>query len=140
MENGQVKCPKCKSTQVSANKKGFSGTKAVAGAVLTGGVGLLAGTIGSNNIIITCLSCGNTFKPGEKPMPQATLIPATIWDHDTETRIPNPEYIKQKKGFKMAFYFFLAMTLLCYFGLHITFLAIILLVGTLFMALLSFVD
>lgn len=58
-------CPNCGSTQLTANKKGFSGKKAVAGAVLTGGIGLLAGTIGSNKIKITCLSCGNQFKPGE---------------------------------------------------------------------------
>jgi predicted RNA-binding Zn-ribbon protein involved in translation (DUF1610 family) len=63
--NTLIGCPKCGSTQIVANKKGFSGTKAVAGAVLTGGIGLLAGTIGSNKIRITCLSCGNQFKPGE---------------------------------------------------------------------------
>ena len=60
-----IKCPKCGSTQLTTDKKGFSGKKAVAGAVLTGGIGLLAGTIGSNKIIITCLSCGKQFKPGE---------------------------------------------------------------------------
>lgn len=59
-----IKCPKCSSTQLTANKKGFSGTKAVGGAILTGGIGLLAGTIGSNKINITCLACGNQFKPG----------------------------------------------------------------------------
>lgn len=67
MEN-QVKCPRCQSTQVSANKKGFSGTKAVTGAVLTGGLGLLAGTIGGNKIKITCLKCGYAFSPGDKPI------------------------------------------------------------------------
>lgn len=64
MEN-QLRCPKCNSTQLTTNKKGFSGKKAVAGAVLTGGIGLLAGTLGSNKIIITCLNCGKQFKPGE---------------------------------------------------------------------------
>jgi predicted nucleic acid-binding Zn ribbon protein len=63
--SNEVKCPKCSSTQLTAHKKGFSGKKAVAGAVLTGGVGLLAGTIGSNKIQITCLGCGHTFKPGQ---------------------------------------------------------------------------
>ncbi|MBE2229953.1 MAG: hypothetical protein IAE96_04830 [Chitinophagaceae bacterium] len=66
MENTNlIKCPKCGSTQITANKKGFSGKKAVAGAILTGGVGLLAGTIGSNKVKITCLGCGNEFRPGE---------------------------------------------------------------------------
>ncbi len=61
----EVLCPKCGSDQITANKKGFSGKQAVAGAVLTGGVGLLAGTIGSNKVRITCLSCGHQFKPGQ---------------------------------------------------------------------------
>lgn len=65
MEEKQILCPKCGSDQVTANKKGFSGKKAVAGAVLTGGIGLLAGTLGSNKIKITCLSCGHEFKPGQ---------------------------------------------------------------------------
>jgi len=63
--NITIGCPKCGSTQLTTNKKGFSGKKAVVGAVLTGGIGILAGTIGSNKIKITCLSCGNQFKPGE---------------------------------------------------------------------------
>lgn len=64
-EEEKIKCPKCKSTQITAHKKGFSGAKAVGGAVLTGGIGILAGTIGSNKIFLTCLSCGNKFKVGE---------------------------------------------------------------------------
>lgn len=63
--NNEIKCPKCGSTQLTANKKGFSGKKAVVGGLLTGGVGLLAGTIGSNKVKITCLACGNVFNPGE---------------------------------------------------------------------------
>ena len=63
--NDELLCPKCGSNQVTANKKGFSGKKAVAGAVLTGGIGILAGTIGSNKIKITCLACGHEFKPGQ---------------------------------------------------------------------------
>ena len=65
MTTTELQCPKCRSTQLTANKKGFSGKQAVGGAILTGGIGLLAGTIGSNAIKITCLSCGNQFKPGE---------------------------------------------------------------------------
>lgn len=63
--SNEIHCPKCNSTQLHSEKKGFSGKKAVAGAVLTGGVGLLAGTIGSNKIIITCLACGHKFSPGK---------------------------------------------------------------------------
>ncbi|HSZ85380.1 MAG TPA: hypothetical protein VK787_05080 [Puia sp.] len=50
---------------MSANKKGFSGRKAVAGAILAGAIGLFARTLGSNKLIITCLSCGHKFRPGE---------------------------------------------------------------------------
>lgn len=65
MDN-QVHCPKCNSTQITANKKGFSVGKAAAGVILTGGIGLLAGGIGRNKVIITCLACGHQFKPGAK--------------------------------------------------------------------------
>jgi len=61
MENN-LKCPKCNSENLSADKKGFSGKKAVVGAIVTGGIGLLAGTIGSNKIMITCLNCGLKYK------------------------------------------------------------------------------
>ena len=60
-----LRCPKCNSTQLTSNKKGFSGGKALTGAVLTGGIGLLAGTIGSGNVTITCLKCGYKYKAGE---------------------------------------------------------------------------
>jgi hypothetical protein len=74
MADTKLLCPKCGSDQITANKKGFSGKKAVAGAVLTGGVGILAGTIGSNKIKITCLSCGNQFKPGQGASSQEQVI------------------------------------------------------------------
>lgn len=57
----EMKCPKCKSTYLDINKKGFGAGKALAGAVLTGGVGLLAGFIGSKKIKATCLKCGHKF-------------------------------------------------------------------------------
>ena len=58
-------CPKCGSRELHAEHKGFSGGKALAGALVTGGIGLLAGTIGSRDTQITCLKCGNKFKAGE---------------------------------------------------------------------------
>lgn len=64
MEN-QIGCPKCGSNQIIANKKGFSGGKALVGGLLTGGVGLLAGTIGSSKMIITCLQCGYKYNAGD---------------------------------------------------------------------------
>ncbi|MDR0726400.1 MAG: hypothetical protein LBF59_10405 [Prevotellaceae bacterium] len=40
-------CPKCRSTKIHSQQKGYSGGKALAGVLLTGGIGLLAGTAGS---------------------------------------------------------------------------------------------
>lgn len=64
-QEDKLYCPVCGSTQLTANKKGFGAGKAVAGAVLTGGVGLLAGFIGSGDVKITCLNCGCQCKPGQ---------------------------------------------------------------------------
>ena len=60
-----LKCPKCGSTQLTADKRGFNVGKAAAGAILTGGIGLLAGMHGSSKIKITCIACGNQFNPGQ---------------------------------------------------------------------------
>ncbi len=45
-----VKCSKCGSTQVHAEKRGWR---------------LTTGFFGSSKIYITCLRCGNRFKPGD---------------------------------------------------------------------------
>lgn len=58
-------CPKCGSTSLSANKKGFSLGKAAAGAFVAGPVGLVGGTMGANKLEVTCLNCGHKFKPGK---------------------------------------------------------------------------
>lgn len=58
-------CPNCESRELHAEHKGFSGGKALTGALLMGGIGLLAGTIGSQDTQITCLKCGHKFKAGE---------------------------------------------------------------------------
>jgi len=65
-ENGEyLCCPKCMSKELHAEHRGFSGGKALAGVVLAGGIGLLAGSIGSKDVQITCLKCGNKFKAGD---------------------------------------------------------------------------
>lgn len=58
-----VRCPRCRSTQLTANRKGFGLGKAAAGGLLLGPVGLLGGFLGSRKVKITCLKCGYTWKP-----------------------------------------------------------------------------
>ena len=58
-------CPKCSSKELHAEKEGFSGGKALTGAILVGQLGLLAGTLGSREVKLTCLKCGYHFKAGE---------------------------------------------------------------------------
>lgn len=58
-------CPKCGSSQLVANKRGFAVGRAIVCGLFTYGVGLLAGFAGSNKVRITCLKCGSKWKPGE---------------------------------------------------------------------------
>lgn len=66
IEKNAIKCPHCSSKKVQfmqQNKKGFSVGKAVGGAVLTGGIGTLAGFAGKKgNKQWHCQECGNIFE------------------------------------------------------------------------------
>lgn len=72
-EDEYLCCPKCNSRELYANPKGFSSEKALVGAMIAGGVGLLAGVMGSQDVRITCLKCGNKFKAGEAVILKANL-------------------------------------------------------------------
>lgn len=61
--DNKIKCPKCKSTDLTSNKKGYSFKKGAAGLLIPGGV--LWGFHGRNKIKITCLKCGHTWKAGK---------------------------------------------------------------------------
>ncbi len=61
-EEGVPFCPRCTSTYVTANKKGFGLGKAAAGGVLLGPVGLLGGMIGKNKMTLYCMKCGHKFE------------------------------------------------------------------------------
>jgi DNA-directed RNA polymerase subunit RPC12/RpoP len=49
---GQIVCPRCRSTQVHAEKRGWN---------------LATGFLGSSKIMLKCLSCGWEFAPPEDP-------------------------------------------------------------------------
>lgn len=59
-------CPKCRQMHsiqaVGERKGGFSGGKAIAGAVLFGPVGLVGGALGKKKIIYQCSKCGYTIE------------------------------------------------------------------------------
>lgn len=76
-----MKCPKCRSEALSADKRGFSLGKAVVGGALTGGVGLLAGFHGAAKVNITCLECGHKWKAGEvsAKRPYGKIPRPTTW-------------------------------------------------------------
>ena len=67
MSDEPIRCPKCHSTQIHVDKKGFSVGKAIAGGMVTGNilVAAAAGGIGMNDIELTCLKCGRKFKASE---------------------------------------------------------------------------
>jgi hypothetical protein len=50
-DEDDVKCPKCSSTKVHAEKRGWSAW---------------TGVIGSGKIVLTCLKCGHKFNPGDR--------------------------------------------------------------------------
>ena len=60
--NGVACCPKCGSTSLSANQKGFGIGKAVVGAAAFGAIGLAAGNIHKHKLRVTCLNCGHSWK------------------------------------------------------------------------------
>ena len=57
-------CPKCGGALVAISERtgGFSGTKAVAGAVVAGPVGVAAGALGKKLTTVQCQKCGYTME------------------------------------------------------------------------------
>lgn len=54
-------CPKCHSTAIHIDKKGYSLTKGVVGTLVLGPLGLLAGKHHSNRLRYKCLKCGHEW-------------------------------------------------------------------------------
>lgn len=65
-KQGIAYCPKCLSTSITADKKGFGIGKAVVGAYLVGSLGLMAGNIHAKKVRLTCMKCGYQWMAGKK--------------------------------------------------------------------------
>lgn len=59
--DAMARCPRCGSTSLSGNKKGFGIGKAVIGGAIAGPIGLVAGNLGAKKVQVTCLKCGKKF-------------------------------------------------------------------------------
>ncbi len=57
-------CPKCSGYMypISERKGGFSGGKAVAGAILAGPIDIAAGALGKRKVLYQCDKCGYTLE------------------------------------------------------------------------------
>lgn len=60
-----VRCPRCNSTSISTQKKGFGVGKAAAGVLTVGTPGALAGAVGANKVYNVCQNCGHKWEPGK---------------------------------------------------------------------------
>ncbi len=60
------RCPRCGSTSITANQKGFGVGKAVVGAAVAGPLGLVLGNAGAKKVRITCLACGYQWIAGKR--------------------------------------------------------------------------
>lgn len=61
-QENKLKCPKCGSTNIFVNKRGYDAGSACCGTILLGPLGLLCGQSGANAIEKNCLDCKNKFK------------------------------------------------------------------------------
>jgi DNA-directed RNA polymerase subunit RPC12/RpoP len=64
-DDDSVRCPKCSSIQIHAEKRGWR---------------LTTGFFGSGKIVLTCLKCGSSFRPGDYATYSQTE------KHDTQVR------------------------------------------------------
>lgn len=92
-----MKCPKCNGTNLSAQKAGFGLGKAAVGAVLTGGVGLMAGFLGSNKIDVHCLECGHKWNPAKLAKKEEQERDALKWKRSNERAAAQKKAAKLKK-------------------------------------------
>ena len=64
-DSNGVKCPKCGSTSIAAQKEGYGAGKGCCGTILFGPLGLLCGAFGANKMNLHCLKCGHKWEAGK---------------------------------------------------------------------------
>lgn len=75
MNDEPIKCPKCGSSQIHVDKRGFKAGRAIAGGLLTGNILAAAacGGIGMNKIELTCIKCGHKFNINNTALNEASI-------------------------------------------------------------------
>lgn len=97
MSKDTLYCPKCNSSNLYIGRKGFSTTKAIVGKAITGSNfgGVLLGSVGANDLQITCLSCGHVFKPNEAT---GHKLPSEAEIREFEKHVIKPENMIQERS------------------------------------------
>ena len=55
-------CPQCGCPNVTPDRRGYSVIAGIAGDLLVGPIGLLAGVVGENEIILSCTNCNHKWR------------------------------------------------------------------------------
>jgi len=83
-----------------AQKHGFSGGKAVAGILLTGGIGVLAGLHGSSDIDVHCIACGHKWNPARRVVEERQTVAdkkanqERRWRHNFYRAVEKGDYVR----------------------------------------------
>lgn len=64
MEETQVRCPQCGSTQIAPVRKDYDMGCGCLGLILFGWIGLLLGLLGGGDVEMVCANCGARWEPG----------------------------------------------------------------------------
>lgn len=102
MNDEPIKCPKCHSTQIHVDKRGFKAGRAIAGGLITGNIlaAAAAGGVGMNNIELTCLKCGHKFKPGEGVITSHQSVPSQQDVKEFESHVIKPDEVEKTQMYR----------------------------------------
>ncbi len=78
MEETQVRCPQCGSTQFSPVRKNYDMGCGCLGLVLFGWIGLLLGLLGGGDVEMVCANCGARWEPGKHDRSSSGCLPSVL--------------------------------------------------------------